>query len=107
MPEAKIIDLMSYAIPKKYQNCVSVDLDEFGEAVIRLDLHGFTKKEAMLVIKNILLLLRIEFTLDIIHGYTHGMVLSSYIHNELQNDRIVCKYMKPNNPGETFLTIAA
>lgn len=107
MEGAKIISLLTYVVPQKHIGSVSVDFDEFGVPIIQMDLHGYTKNECAKVLKNILLLLKFEFTLDLIHGYNHGTVLLEYIHNELKDPRIVNMYSHPYNPGETFIEIAA
>ena len=95
---------MVYGENKK--RIVGVKFDEYGEAVITIDLHGLRLKEAKKLIDAVITIIPVSFTLDLIHGYNHGTALKEYIHNQLDHERIIDRYCNSYNAGETFLQIA-
>lgn len=85
---------------------VRVDVDENGVIVIRVDLHGKKCVEALKIIRQIITIIQIPFTLDIIHGYNHGTAIKDMIWNQVKHTRIQEKFCNEWNPGETFLRLA-
>ncbi len=86
---------------------INVYENKDGETVLRIDLHGIRKKNAMRMISNIiaLILIRTDFVLEVVHGFNHGTVIKEYIWNEMINDRIIDKRCPRNNPGITYIAI--
>ncbi len=95
-----------FVLPKKDRNRLTIKWYDSAEPVIRIDLHEMKFKEADRLITNIIAVMEGPFTFDIIHGYNHGTVLKEYIHNDLESARILRRYCKNDNPGETYLKIA-
>lgn len=87
-------------------NRVSV-VQEFCEIVLTIDLHGLTKAQAHKMIKNVILVTRGEYTINLIHGYNRGTVLKNMIMEELLSNRVISKNCPVWNPGQTYLKIAA
>ena len=84
---------------------ISTYENEEGNKVIRIDLHGVKKKNAVRMISNIIALIRTDFILEVVHGFNHGTVIKEYIWNEMVNDRITGKRCPANNPGITYISV--
>ncbi len=106
MDAGNVEDRVTFVLPRDMKTKVSLEWDEFGRLVITMDLHGLSRSEAERVVTNIIAVLRIPFTLALIHGYNRGTVLKEFIHRDLSNPRIKKRYCNNWNPGETFLEIA-
>ncbi len=81
--------------------------DENGNIKVTADLHGLSKKNAIRMISNILVLCSFKFELEVVHGYNHGTAIKEYIFNQMHNDRVIHKQSPFYNPGITDLMIAA
>ena len=97
---------LSFVLRGEYLKKAMIMQNEEGIMIMRVDLHGMTRGEAVKVIKGVLLLNREHFIFDLVHGYNRGIALKSMIMNDLSNSRIVRKWGNTYNPGETFLEIA-
>ena len=72
----------------------------------KVDLHGKNRWEAKILIRNIINMVNHPFTLDVVHGYNHGIVLKTMINNEDINPRIISRKVSDYNMGETYLIVA-
>lgn len=62
---------------------IRTEQDEDGIIKVIIDLHGMSKKNAIRMITNIMVLFRFKFRLEVVHGYNHGTAIKEYIYNEL------------------------
>ena len=85
---------------------IRTEQDEDGIVKVIIDLHGMSKRNAIRMITNIMVLFRFKFRLEVVHGYNHGTAIKEYIYNELINSRIISKVSPTYNPGITDLMIA-
>ena len=65
---------------------------------------SIAKAEA--VLRKMLLIIRCEFNLDIIHGYSHGIKIKAML-TEYKNERILKRRGYNENPGLTYMKIRA
>ncbi len=103
----QMMQRMSFVLNKDYLRKAAVILNEEDRMIVKIDLHGMTKKEAFKVIHGIILLNKGNFVLNLIHGYNSGVVLKKMICEELNHERISKIWRFGYNPGETFLEIKA
>lgn len=101
----QIMQRMTFILIGKDLARVTVDYDDEGKPIITIDVHEFTCKDANRIITNIIAMYRFEFTLDVIHGYSHGIAIKSMLRNDYKNKRIVRMYSPDNNPGRTYMNI--
>ena len=81
--------------------------NEDGSIKVVVDLHGLSKRNAIRMLSNIMVLCRFQFELEVVHGFNHGTAIKEYIFKEMHNDRVVHKQSPFYNPGITDLMIAA
>lgn len=87
---------------------VEVNESEDGRVCIDLDLHGLSRNEGKVLVKNVININKgEEFVINAIHGYNHGTVLKQMIMEEKWSSRVIARESPAWNPGQTFLTIAA
>ncbi len=77
-----------------------------GRISITADVHGLTVKEARRFINNIITILNVPLTLNIIHGYRHGHAIKEMIMGDFTNSKVICKIPDPINKGVTNLAVA-
>lgn len=73
---------------------------------VSVDMHGMTASDAKRFLNNLVVMIRGEFELKIIHGYTHGTVIKEIIWNEYQNSKIKKRIADVTNLGVTYLSVA-
>ncbi|MBP3736793.1 MAG: Smr/MutS family protein [Lachnospiraceae bacterium] len=78
----------------------------FGNAFVKVDLHGLTQEEAVKVIdKAIAAAGPTTYHLQLIHGYNRGTALRSMIYDEYRYHEKVKRIMPGDNPGVTVLVL--
>jgi len=102
----QMMQKLSFILRGEYLKKAMILQNEEGTMIVRIDLHGMTRDEAIKAIKGVLLLNREHFIFDLVHGYNRGTALKSVIINDLNSTRIIRKWGNAYNPGETFLEIA-
>ncbi len=103
----KLKDLLSFVIYGDNSWRATIDYKEKNAFSITLDLHELDRNQAALLINNTIAIIRCPYTLEIIHGYNHGLVLKQMITNTLAktNKRIGTLKSVPYNPGISILSI--
>ena len=106
MEYKKAMEKMTFLMCRDDLCRIRTEEDEDGIIKVIIDLHGMSKKNAIRMITNIMVLFRFKFRLEVVHGYNHGTVIKEYIYNELISNRIISKTSPFYNPGVTDLMIA-
>ena len=77
-----------------------------GTLALRGDLHGLSCREARRLLNNLMLLIRDDFDLVIIHGYRHGRAIKDMLRYDYDNRRLAARWDDKRNPGVTLFQVA-
>lgn len=106
MTEVEMLyDKMTFLLKKEELDRLHIEMTELGEPFIKLDVHGWSIAKTEVILNKMLLLIRCEFNLDIIHGYLHGLKIKSML-TEYKNARIQKRRGYNENPGLTYFKFA-
>lgn len=97
------------------ERCIFLFTDEilshiqvFNDSLIRVDVHGLTKNQAIRLLENLIAMNRNDtFTIEVVHGYRHGTAIKEAIYSELHTKKSIRKISHAYNKGITFLAYAA
>lgn len=78
-----------------------------GETALFLELHTLKTKEAKRLIQNVLLCTVGESVVACNHGYRRGDSNRRKIQEEIFSRRVISKDILPENPGMTYVKLAA
>lgn len=80
--------------------------DANGALALRGDLHGLSCREARRLLNNLMLLIRDDFDLIVIHGYRHGQAIKDMLWHDYDNRRLAARCGDKKNPGVTLFKVA-
>ena len=106
MKQDEIMERMTFVLHGEYLQRVKVFTNEEDETVIKVDLHGMCRENALKSLSNIIAIIRFPFILDVIHGYNGGTVIKEMICGDLKSPKITEHRSPAWNPGETLMRIA-
>jgi len=105
MSQTEILyDKMTFLLKKDELARLHIEMTEQGEPFIKLDVHGWSIAKTETILNKMLLLIKCEFNLDIIHGYMHGCKIKAML-TGFKNARIEKKRGYNENPGLTYMKI--
>lgn len=93
-------------LTKEEKDRIQITTKEGEKIQISVDMHGLNANKAKKFLNNLIVMLRGEFELKIIHGYNHGTVIKEIIWNEYKNSKIKEKIADATNLGVTYLSVA-
>lgn len=102
-----IQDRLTYILNKEEIGRVEVSIGEDGNPFIRLDMHEWSTCKARTVLNKLILLNREAFCIDLVHGYLHGTKIKAMLTHDYSNQRVLLRRGYNENPGITFMKIAA
>ena len=98
---------MMFLFSKEDISRIKFSIQKNGKKLVTVDLHGLRAKEARQFIKNLVAINKEGYDMCFIHGFNHGTAIKKIIWNESVNSRITDKRGIQNNPGVTYLSVAA
>lgn len=105
MSKIYVENTLKLILTKEELNRITI-LSKDGKIQVIVDMHQLGAGQAKKLLNNLIVMLRGEFELKVIHGYNHGTVIKEIIWNEYQNHKIKTRKADKNNQGVTYLGIA-
>lgn len=104
MNEKMIVTRMTRIFTADETRRVSVDCS--GQSVnLQADVHGMSRMECMIFLRNLINLFRGPFSVNVVHGYNNGTVLRDLLRTEKISPKVTSVCWDTHNDGITRINV--